>query len=242
MTLITRIAILPVLAIALSIVGCAEAGPEAIPIPTPSAVETKAPQPEPEPEPEPTIERVTVLADSITVTDSEGNVVDAVDFFTPPDEIIRVLTNAFGVSPETVREGPCNCDRSSDTAHNWDGFVLFDATTFGRSGDQPGVRPYDTVAGVSITAASVNGVQVDTVDGVMVGDDAAPLAANYPIITRPNYLNPDQPDESQVSFGTVPLPDDSYNTGLSFSVHAFWTSGEGVITRITTPINNNFGL
>ena len=242
MQLITRIAILPVIALALSILGCAEAGPAAVPAPSPSAVETEAPQPQPEPEPEPTIERVTVLADSITVTDSEGNVVDAVDFFTAPDEIVRVLTNAFGVSPDTVREGPCNCDREWDTAHNWDGFRLVHVTAFGNPGDQPGVRPYFNAAAVSITAASVNGVQVDTVDGVTVGDDATPLAANYPTVTQPNYLNPDQPGETRVDFGTIPLPDDSYNTGLSFSIHAFWTTGEGVVTWISAPMKNNFGL
>ena len=238
MRTMTRVAMLPIIALALSIVGCASATPAAISTPPPATNSETATK-----EPKPAIARVTVLADSITVTDAEGELVDAVDFFSAPAEIVRVLTHAFGVAPDTVlREVPCNCDRRWNTEYNWEGFQLLDEGTTGTPSDQAGEPPYLTVAQVSVTAASVHGVQIDTAQGVMVGDDAAPLTANQPSDTVPNYAAPNNGDLTRFDLGTVELPDDSYSTGLSFSVHVFSTARDGIVTGIIAPINNNFGL
>ncbi|MBC7590736.1 MAG: hypothetical protein H7226_06790 [Salinibacterium sp.] len=231
---------LATIALTLSMVGCASttSAPTLTSVPTPF-VEAASPSPAP------TVARVTVLADSITITDSTGTRVTTVDYFTAPVEVVRVLTNAFGFAPETVLPENCACDGLFRVQHNWDGFLLGETSINGDS-NTPGESPYSPATTVWVTAASVRGVIVDTFDRARVGDELASLPASDPGVTE-HYSVPDQLDRTYFHMGTIALPDvepspGTSGTNLSYSIVVTSTAGEGVVSKIIAPVSNGFGL
>lgn len=156
-----------------------------------------------------------------------------------------MLTDAFGFAPDSVIPEECACDGRFRLEHNWDGFLLGERNTSGDS-NTPGEPPYAPVTTVWVTAPSVRGVIVDTVDHARVGDDVLALPADDPAFAE-HYSVPYQPDRTYFHMGTIALPDDQARFGasgsnLSYSVVVTSTAGEGVVSRIIAPVSNGFGL
>lgn len=125
---------------------------------TPAASPTSAPESAPPVEPLDTVTRILLLTDTVYFGDEAGWGVDGFRYDAPPDEAIAKLTAVFGEEPESeIRDDAV--DGSISESHRWGGFHLY----FNHGGGA-----FERM-GVEVTAASVNGVAIETEHGVGVG-------------------------------------------------------------------------
>jgi hypothetical protein len=116
------------------------------------------------------ITRILLRTENVYFGDELGWGVDGFRFQDDPVQVVAKLTAVFGAEPETTDYGD---DGLLARDHDWGGFRLYYSLT--PTGALEGLG-----MGVRVTAASVNDITVETVDGVAVGQrmrDAAALAS-----------------------------------------------------------------
>jgi hypothetical protein len=217
--------------------GCVSAPEEPSPttaVAEPSAEPTSTATSEPTPVEQPQAETVIVTAESITVASDDGSPLAEFDYFQPTDEVVDGLTEAFGVEPTDERfEGAIEAPPA--TVWTWDGFEL-------RDPDPAGEPPFWVNHWVRVGAAEVNGVAVETVDGVRVGDDAQTIEARYPD-TSDRVTAGDEPERLDVYLGAIPLPQEGENSdgNYEFSVWLIAKDPSAEISEFRAP-SPNFGV
>lgn len=151
--------------------GCASPA-STTPSSSPAASEAPAPEPTPTPE-EPTAASVRVSTEAVEILDAEGEVLESFEYFddeTAP--IVEALTEAFDSEP--VVENVDGGVHPSWTEHTWGGFAVWDYTTGKWDGS---AFPETNAFRVVIQSAEENGIDIETKEGISVGDDAADVAA-----------------------------------------------------------------
>lgn len=128
--------------------------------PTSSATSTAGPV-----DPLDAVTRVLLLNDVVSFGDEAGWGVDGFRYDSPHDEAIAKLTAVFGEEP--VSEIHYHADGSISESHRWGGFRLDFET---------GAAVHQKM-GVEVTAASVNGVGIETTHGVRIGTPMSEAAA-----------------------------------------------------------------
>ncbi|MFC0680911.1 hypothetical protein ACFFGH_24035 [Lysobacter korlensis] len=212
--------------------GCAAAESQSSAPSSPPAapVETRAAAPVTA-EPEPQARLVTVTAESIAVTADDGIGIATFDYFQPTDDLVVGLTEIFGFEPMKQRFG-------NQTSWDWGGFFLLD-------NDGPGDPPLYTNHFVQVTVPAVGEAEIETVDGIQVGDEAATIERRYPDQAH-RVTAGDQPERLDVYVGAVPLPatgDDppGANGRYEFSVALIAWDPDGTISEYRAP-SPNFGV
>jgi hypothetical protein len=131
------------------------------PTTTPSAV--------PAPTAEPA--RLVISTMHLQVLNESGDVIDEIGIFDPIEPAVAILTDLFAAEPVvTAYEGTAAAD------YEWEGFVL---ATDGPANPPTGAEVY-----VRATTAELNGIEIETVDGVSVGDALGPIADATPEHSR----------------------------------------------------------
>ncbi|TFB54515.1 MULTISPECIES: hypothetical protein [unclassified Cryobacterium] len=150
----------------------------AVPIPrtpSPTAMPTAAPTPTQSVSPPDPAEVTDIFlsATSIELRDASGNALSTFDYFQPASELVPALSLALGSAPIFDTLGD---ERHPRITYSWADFVVQD---WDRDWDSPNAPrcPNTTFA---VSAETVNGVHIGTVDGIAVGDNAAELEAQYP--------------------------------------------------------------
>lgn len=139
---------------ALLLTGCASG---TVANPTPSPTETVTPTLTPE---APAASGIIISLESVTVTDQDGEVMQAVPF-TDPDAMIALVTDLTGGSAPTVEDfSPKGFQR-----YEWDGIVVI---------------AYPASFRVTVTVPEIGGLPVSTADGIHVGSTRSELAALSP--------------------------------------------------------------
>ncbi|MEN9621403.1 MAG: hypothetical protein RL499_1596 [Actinomycetota bacterium] len=218
----TRIAAPSLLSIALTallMAGCAGPEPVASPTPesTPSASAEVTPTPTPEPAP-PAL--VTVAAEGLTVTDTDGAVMLSLPYSAELDVAIAQISEALGETPTTFVEDATPCVPAS-TVSSWGGLQLLDPPGFFGG---PGAVFMVRIDGVSTTA----GVPIVASAGYAVGDSLETVAA--------------LPDVSIQDFGPAAwiwseLQGASYDDPAAWG--AFGIATDGVVVNIKAPMTFN---
>jgi hypothetical protein len=231
----TRAPLLAIATLSLLLVGCVPTTPQ--PTGTPSA---DAPSATPSPTPTPaTVALVTVLAESVTVTDSAGEEISTLDYFAPIDEVRAELTEAFGFEPAVAVVERTPSDRFAGTIYDWQGFSVSWFYGFdGEPGSGVAVPPFEPTIYITATTASVGEVAIETADGLRVGDDGTGLGQAYPEAAFP-YTDANGQDMLAVHIGTVPLPVEGENAEgtYTFSVSVSATV-PGSVVSIYAPAKN----
>lgn len=225
--------------------GCTASSMNATPSPTksPSTAPTKTPA---TPSPAPSTEAAPVPSDSasgagevvvtaaaIEVRDVNGDLVASYDYFQPTSDVVAGLTTAFGREATASRKAGGNHTPPS-TLHEWGGFQLVDT-------DTPGSPPYSSNHWVIVSSAAENGVDIRTVGGIAVGDNAAALEAAH-AETSDRLTVTGLPERLDIYVGQVPLPEMTPGSGeaLTFSVWLIAPDPAGAITEFRAP-SPNFG-
>ncbi|TFD32860.1 hypothetical protein E3T40_12340 [Cryobacterium sp. TMT1-19] len=180
-----------------------------------------------------------ITAASIELRDASGTTLSTFDYFQPAGELVAGLSTAFGSAPisehfEGGSEVPPGTNYTwgdilptgPESPTPWDGdFVLVDGVPGGTS-------PHEPNTWVKVSSSAVNGVQISTVDGIAVGDDAAEIAARHPDTARP------QGSRFDIFVGLVPLPPLDSLSELTFSVWLIAADPLGPITEFRSPSPN----
>ncbi len=205
----------------------------AAPAVTPSATPGRA-------EPESPGRVLTVTAEFLTVTTDDGTPIAEFDYFQPTEDVIVGMSELFGIKPARERFEGGEGHAQAQTSWEWDGFFLIDE-------DGPGDPPLDTDYFVAVTVPAVGEVDIETVDGIQVGNDAATIERRYPDQAH-RVTAGDQRERLDVHVGAVTLPPPGdgadppgANGRYEFSVWLLALDPNGTITEFRAP-SPNFGV
>ena len=206
------------LLVSIVLTGCTPVGTSAAPPPSATAPTPQTPAPAVDHDAMPT--RILITAESIQILNDEGIPSQSFTYFQPVETLVAGLTALFGVEPvATPYAGTTAVD------YDWDGFHL---GTDGR-----GQAPFNAESGVRVTAATVHGLAIETVDGIQVGDPAAPLEAAHPdSADRWQFQGSERLD---ISIGVVAIPS---NDGRTFAVKLTAHPADGAVTQFMAPHKN----
>lgn len=133
--------------------------PAATSSPTPSATAAATPEPAPAAE----AATVVISVDALTILDANGATLAAFDYFgADAAAAVAALTNAFGVDPVAGEAKSTNHPETNAVTSQWSGFELRDLTA---ETSYPDAVDF----WVKATVAEVNGIDIRTGDGVLVG-------------------------------------------------------------------------
>lgn len=199
------------------------------PTPSPTAAEATA---TPTALPDAAAASVVVSAEAIDVTASNGTSW-SLSYFDATENAINALSSVFGAEPAVgVWQG--GIESSPGATYTWPGLEILDS-------EWPTLAPTLPEYRVTLTAAEYNGVSLETVDGVQMGDSAAVLESAYPD-TATRISVGDTPERLDVLLGTVMLPHaDDYPTmdgQLTFSVRVAAGDPSGSVDTIGAPMPN----
>ena len=209
------------LLVSLVLAGCAPVGPsEAKPVSTPSATAPTPETPAPVVDSDTRLTRILITAERIEILNDAGFLAESFTYFQPTPTVVARLTAAFGVEPvTTAHEGGASVD------YAWDGFRI--------GTDGKGQAPFDAESVVVVTAATVHGLAIGTVDGIRVGDPAAPLEeAHRDTANRWQFQGGERLD---LPVGVVAIPSDD---GRTFAVQVSAVPADGVVTGFLAPHKN----
>jgi len=201
------------------------------PSPSPSTPAPSAPGPTGAvPTDDARVTEIYITAEVIEFHDRDGAVVSTFDYFQPTEEVLYALTEVFGTAP--VSE-PYKHNHGSGIGHTWDGFHLTDPSYAS--------APYAPSHFVGVTAESVHGVHVRTIDGIAIGDSAPEVEAAHPHESE-RFTYPNGVELLQIFVGTVRLPDQEAAAGVehNFTVGIYMDNPDGVVINIGAP-TPNFG-
>src|SRR5215207_1637461 len=225
------LAIVVMLAAAITLTGCAGGGPAASP--TPSATASTTPTPE-----VPVAASVAISTQAIAVLDAAGAPIASFDYFQPTAEVVAGLTEYLGAPVDTPNAG--SIETPPGVAHVWGDLRLFDTDPPGAAPESPNhfVFVEGTSAG-SVPIATAAGVGSAT--GVRVGDPATSLTVGARLaststdpatgVTTDAYWV----DLVPVNPGAA-TPDDPH-----LAVMVVTSSAAGLIERFVAP-SANFGV
>ncbi|ANP72351.1 hypothetical protein PA27867_1394 [Cryobacterium arcticum] len=196
---------------------------------TPSA--TRPPASEtPAPAPAVTVDSLVVRSEGIDLGRTDGSS-ETYGYFDDTQTTIDALTVAFGSDP-VVEDVVPERETGPGTTYTWPGVVITDPDTEGNA-------PFESEYWIAVTAASLNNVDLQTVDGIQVGDSAPALEAAYPDgATRISVGG--GPERLDVNVDTVGLPArDSVEAGeLTFSVWLIAPDPSGELNEFRAPSPN----
>lgn len=194
---------------------------------------TSTPSAKPSATPNADVARVVISADAIDVTSGDTNV--TLSYFDQTESAIDALSAVFGAGP-TVGVWEGGIESSPGATYTWPGLVIIDA-------GEPTLAPTSPEYRVSVTAAEHNGVSLETVDGVQVGDSASDLESAYPD-TATRISVGGAAERLDVLLGAIVLPhSDDYpemDGQLTFSVRVAADDPSGLVDVIAAP-SPNFG-
>lgn len=199
------------------------------PVPTPTlAAPTSTPSLSPTATPEPLAGALFIDAQHIAVMSTSGEPMGSFDYFQDPADVIAALSEYFDASPTSqgVYDGLPGYEKYEGepfTRYSWEGFALDDVDW-----ETDGVY-YENYR-VEVTAHSINGVTITTVDGISVGDDADAIAEKYGV-TALDFANGSR---YYLGIGEVPLPPMVNTDPLSYGISVVGDAG-GAITSISAP-------
>ncbi|MGG7510783.1 hypothetical protein [Plantibacter sp. YIM 135249] len=196
----------------------------------PSASPTKtaaAPSATPTPTPADAVaSRVVVHSQTVDVVAEDGSTIASVRYFDPATDMVAALTKAFKAEPVVTPDAGGN-ETPSGTRYTWGGFAIVDR-------DVEQAEPYSPALAAFWDTADVNGVRVETVDGIAVGDAAEPLAEGHP---DGLFRNPNNGELSvRVDVALLPLNAD-YGDKPSFAVALVGVT-DGPVARMIAPSGN----
>ena len=201
--------------------------------PTPSAPASGTPSPTPTPTP--VAERLTVDSQSITLLADDGSILQSFTYFEPVDGVLSAFTALFAAEPVVENIEPY--EGYPYTRYEWPGVSLNDSAQ-----ETDGV--YYVNFRIEITTATLNGIALETVEGIAVGDDPLPLEAAHP--DDVSYFTPPNTGVERFSILMDPLalPDfvDEWGTSeASFFVAVSGLVG-GTVESIHTPLGGGPGI
>ena len=161
-----------------------------------------------------------VSSTSIKVVLDDGTIGDEFGYFEPIQPVVAALTDVFAEEPVvTEYEGaPTSVD------YDWTGVSI--------GTDGPAQSPSGAEIIMFVTAADVNGIGIETIDGIKVGDSAAPLEA-----ANSSYRwQRDSGEELVVTMNSVLIT--SGDNERMFSVQLRALPADGPITQIGAPMKN----
>jgi len=206
----------------LSLAGCATpTPPAAAPSTSPAATVTPTPVAEPE------IESIVITAESITLLGDDGSVLLETGYFEPTDDLVELLTEVAGESPE-VEEGVTYSERGPLDLITWPGLEIYDDEGDGTAPHYPGFT-------VRVTSDVLGSASIETVEGIKVGDSGSELAAQYPESTN------EVDGRFDIYVGSVSLPDSAEGSDLALRVWLIAEESTGAVTEFRTP-SANFGV
>ena len=170
--------------------------------PTPTS--STSPLPSPTPEPTPTADKATAIhikASAVDVLSSVGRVFASLALNSDVTRAVTELTAALGAPPSVTQTTPDHCT-ASYTVESWgDGLSIWHGPNY--------PLPEGLTFGVGSTASNVQGVRVETPQGVAVGDPAAALITATPAA---NIEKADHTDGRWTSiwYDLVPVVDGDY--------------------------------
>lgn len=169
-----------------------------------------------------------MTAEHLFLLNGDGVVVSSFNYFMPTEEVVEELSLVFGTEPNNERY---HGNHATGIRHIWDGLTLV--------GTNHASAPYRPEYWVLVTAESVHGVAIRTIDEIAVGDSAPELEAAYPD-TSTRVVTGDEPERLDVLVGTIPLPDSAEYPGLdpTFSVLVIADDPAGVVTDFSAPWRN----
>lgn len=203
-----------------TLTGCTANEPQATtPSPAgPSSKPTAEPAASPTPRADP--DHLVVSSTSIQVVLDDGTIGDEFGYFEPIEPVVTALTDVFGEQPVVTEYG----DASTSVDYNWTGVSI--------GTDGPAQPPSGAEIIMFVTAADVNGIVIETIDGIKVGDSAAPLEAS-----NSSYRwQRDSGEELVVTMNSVPIT--SGDNERMFSVQLRALPADGPITQIGAPMKN----
>ena len=155
------------------------------------------------------------------LTSSDASVL-SFSYYDPIESVVGALTAAFGADPILGRETP-SVEPGPQTLYDWPGLRIVDQ-------DWPALAPLDSNFSVVLTAPTLNGVSLATVEGIKIGDPALPLAEQN--------LNSGTAEAGfSVFIGRIDIPRSEANPrdGSSISVSVWTDNPERSITSISAP-------
>ncbi|MGY4856491.1 hypothetical protein [Cryobacterium sp. AP23] len=175
---------------------------------------------------------VVISAEAITIRSRE-NSMDGFSYFVPTADTVDALSTVFGEAPtEGVWAG--GIESYPGVTYTWPGFEIIDSDVPTVPEEQPEYR-------VSVTAGELNGVVLEAVDGVQVGDSAADLEAAYPDQATRVSVNGGA-ERLDVWLGAInvaqPPVDSETDLQRTFSVRVSAATPSGPIDTIDAPTPN----
>ncbi len=169
--------------------------------------------------PEPVATRLVIDGSGLDLMDAVGTVIDSVRFDTDPITARSQFTAWFGASPATtsiVSDHYCADSTDPVVTDSWGGDALR-VTHSGPFWLERGVRFH-----VSVLAAAVGDLSLETPQGFGVGDSAEALITSIPGVTTGD------PEEEGVTRVYYDKPNAEYGAYA-------WAPADGVLTQIISP-------
>lgn len=224
-----KTALFGVLAVAaLTLTGCAPVIPQSDPTGTatssPSAASASpsaTPEAAPAPAPAAEADRLVMSSSGVQIFLDDGTVGLEFGYFDPIGPVADELSGLFGQVPVvTTYDGNVAAD------YEWPGLSI--------GTDGPAVPPMGAEIIMFVSAAEVNGIAIETVDGIKVGDPLEALA-----LADPNNAHRWQRDGVEELVVTVdPTPVSADYPEREFSVELRALPSSGPITKMGAPMKN----
>lgn len=217
--------------VALSLAACATPVTNAGGTPAPKRTESSSPTPQDSEPAAPSVARILVRSDGLQLVSESGDVLSAVAYLDPIDEVVDTLSTAIGTAPE-VAPHDGGIESPSGTYYRWDGLQLNDI-------DAAVVAPTNPEWVVRLNGPSAGAVALSTADHVAVGNSEADVEELVPDTLMPLTVNQEtvldgEYDVRQVGEG------DSGNS-LTHSVFVRLSGVPLTVTLIAAP-SGNFGV
>ena len=151
----------------------------------------------------------------------DGTVSREFGYFEPMAPVVTELTALFGQEPAV-------------NTYNGTGAADYDWAGFRMGTDGPATPPTGAEIIIFVTAPEVNGIAIETVDGISVGDPIADLEAANP--NDSSRWTRDGGEQLDVTLDSTPITPGETERMFSVTVTAFPSSGP--ITQFGAPMKN----
>jgi hypothetical protein len=202
------------------------AGTSTAPPTTPAAGATSTPPQTPAPAPAPDVSgapaRLVISSLDIQIVLADGTVAQTISYFDGIEPAVSTITELLDATP-TVN----TYDGTGAADYDWPGLSL--------GTDGPARPPTKAELYVTATVDQINDLQLETTDGLQVGDDLRPLAEAAPENTHVGITSAGT-EMLFVDVESVPIdtsnPDRAFHTGLTAN------PTDGLIAQIHAPEKN----
>jgi len=216
------------LALALAACGPTATKPPASPDPSGSA--TPAPSETEPADPLETVTRIMIQSEIVYFGDEVAWALDGFSYLDDADAVVAKLTTVFGAEP-TVTEQAGGLETATALHYDWGGFVLGAPMT-------SGPRNIYTSLFVRATSAAVQGITIETIEGVTIGSPAADAAAHAVTTMTWGAQVEAQLDPTPVTAEELGEDPASWGGDLHLHVSAWSPAGTGTVTELVAPARN----